>query len=243
MTLVLRKVIILAALVAIALVSLASISIAHAASSEKNKEYYKSIYPCTKCHLSMNLNGMTKKSSFHHIDLTKGAHRGLYCANCHTPPTMIKLRSGGFVFIPGYHNRSLVMQTNKLCAICHPKEYQDYMNLVHANKTYVCPGGKVEIIHGYKNVNYDFHICPNGYKNLTTVPARACVECHDPHDPVFKPLNILPTPSERPAPPKETSIAIGNVLAVIGALVVIGFAMAMHYSPQVRPSRAASDRR
>lgn len=229
-----RKVFTVLVLVVAVLVLATSIGIAHATSAEKNKEYYKSIYPCTKCHLSMNLNGMVKKSEFHHIDLTKGAHKGLYCANCHTPPTMIQLRSGGFVFIPGYHNQSLVMQTNKLCAICHPKEYQDYLNLIHANKTYVCPGGKVEIIHGYKDINYYFHICPNGYKNLTTVPARACVECHDPHDPVFKPLNILPTPSERPAPPNERSIAIGNILAVIGALVAIGIAFVVHYTPSTK---------
>ncbi|BEP17195.1 hypothetical protein PYJP_05470 [Pyrofollis japonicus] len=221
--------VVVVALLVLALASL-TVSAKAADSAKKDKEYYKTIYPCTKCHAGLNLNGMSKKSSFHKIDLTKGAHRGLYCANCHVAPTMIQLHGDAFVFIPGYHNRSLVMQTNKLCAICHPKEYKDYMNLVHANKTYVCPGGKVEIVHGYKDINYDFHICPNGYKNLKTVPARACVECHDPHDPVFKPLNILPKPSEKPAPPPQRDIAIGNVLAIIGALVPIAFALVARFS-------------
>ena len=227
---------IIALTLSLVIIMLAGMSIAHAASnSTENKqlfEYYKSIYPCTKCHAHMpQLNGMVKKVPFHHIDLTKGPHRGLYCANCHIPPTFINLRGGARVYIPGLHNRTLVMQTNKLCAICHPREYQDYLDLIHGNKTFTCPGGKVIIIHGYKGINYYYHICPDGYKHLETLPARACVECHNPHDPVVKPLNILPTPSERPAPPKETSIAIGDVLALVGGLIAVGIAFVVHYAP------------
>jgi hypothetical protein len=208
---------------------------AESSSSQKNlQQYYASIYPCTKCHATMKLTGMTKISKFHNIDLTKGAHKGLYCANCHVPPYMINLRGGAMVYIPGLHNRSLLMETNKLCAICHPQEYSDYMNLIHGNKTYVCPGGKVEEVVGYKNVTYLFHVCPNGYRNLTTMPARACVECHDPHTPTMGPLNILPKPSERPAPPDETAIAWGDFIALLAALVPIAMAFAVKYREGAR---------
>ena len=195
------------------------------AETQKSKEYYETIYPCTKCHATMQLTGDKKASEFHKIDLTKGAHAGLYCSNCHKPPFMIELENNVFVYIPGYHDQSLVMETNKLCAVCHPATYEDYKLLVHANKTYTCPDGELLVIKGYKDVAYNFHICPNGYKNLTTVPAKACVECHNPHDPVYPSLSLLPPPSERPSPPDQGSIAVANVLAVIGALIPIGFAL------------------
>ncbi len=221
-------------LVIVALLTLAPlllVAVLGTASSaaDETKTQYAMIYPCTKCHATMNLTGFTKASAFHNIDLTKGAHRGLYCSNCHIAPQMIDLQGGARVYIPGYHNRSLVMQTNKLCAVCHPQEYEDYMNLIHGNKTYVCPGGKLEKVVGYKNVTYPFHICSNGYKNLTTIPARACVECHDPHTPTMKPLSILPEPSERPSPPDEKAIAAGNILALLAALVPIALALLVRY--------------
>ncbi len=204
--------------------TVAAIHVAYA-EAQKTEEYYKTIYPCTNCHATMQLTGDKKASTFHNIDLTRGAHRGLYCLNCHKPPFMIELKNDVFVYIPGYHDRSLVMETNKLCATCHPGTYEDYRLLVHGNKTYTCPDGDLLVVKGYKDVAYSFHICPNGYKNLTTVPARACVECHDPHDPVYPSPSLLPPPSERPKPPSQDSIAIANVLAVIGALIPIGFAL------------------
>ncbi|WP_110138763.1 hypothetical protein [Hyperthermus butylicus] len=177
------------------------------------------LYPCTTCHNVLNLTGDRKAVPFHGIDLTVGAHRGLYCSNCHVAPVMQELVNGAEVYIPGLHTMEELMETNKVCAVCHPREFADYQYLVHGNKTYVCPGGNVTKVIGYKGVTYDFHICSD-YRNLETVPARACVECHNPHTPTMPPVSILPVPSERPAPPDESSIAYGTAAAVIGGLIL-----------------------
>ncbi len=180
-------------------------------------------YPCTQCHSPMlKVDADVHTSLVHQIDLTKGAHRGLYCSNCHIPPYMINL-VGGAKVPPSWDNRTALMETNRVCATCHPREYRDYMMLIHGNKTYTCPGGKVEIVKGYKDVRYPFHICPE-YKNLKAEPARACIECHDPHDPVYKPLAPLPKPSMRPPPPNQENILYGFIASVVAGLVLIGFA-------------------
>jgi len=176
-------------------------------------------YPCTTCHQAMQLTGDKKTVPFHGIDLTKGAHRGLFCSNCHIAPTMIDLVNGAQVYIPGLHGTQELKETNKVCAVCHPREVADYNYLVHGNKTYVCPNGNVTKVIGYKGVGYDFHICAE-YKNLETIPAKACVECHNPHEPTMPPASILPPPSDRPAPPDETSVAYGTIAAVIGGLIL-----------------------
>ncbi|AEM38969.1 hypothetical protein Pyrfu_1102 [Pyrolobus fumarii 1A] len=181
---------------------------------------YAAFYPCKACHQAMNLTGNKKVVEFHKIDLTVGAHRGLYCSNCHVPPLMQELVGGGEVYIPGMHPRDKLMETNKVCAVCHPREYKDYEMLVHGNKTFECPDGKVVKIVGYKGVIYDFHVCSE-YKNLEKKPARACVECHDPHDPTYYAINILPEPSDRPAPPAQDEVVYGTVAALVGGLLLI----------------------
>ena len=176
-------------------------------------------YPCSSCHNALNLTGVRKTVPFHGVDLTAGAHRGLYCSNCHVAPVMQELINGAEVYIPGLHSTEQLKETNKVCAVCHPQEFEDYQHLVHGNKTYTCQGGSVERIVGYKGVVYSFHICSD-YRNLKTMPARACVECHDPHTPTMPPASILATPSDRPPAPDESSIAYGAVAAVIGGLIL-----------------------
>ncbi len=218
----------LAALVAAAAAPVA----AHAATPEqyKNPANY-TFYPCTKCHATMKVTGIAKTVPIHNIDLTKGAHRGLYCANCHSVPDVWNLKTPDGkveIAIPGMMNHEDLMKLNKVCATCHPRTYEDYVNLVHGNKTYTCPNGTVEFVKGYKGVLYTFHICPE-YKNLKTVPAKACVECHDPHDPVYHAISILPPPSVRPPPPDETSIAYGTLaVAIAGMALIIASAVFLH---------------
>jgi len=207
-----------AALAALLLAAVMLTGIAVMASAQGQKYPF---YPCKTCHAAMKLTGHRKVVPFHGIDLTKGPHRGLYCNNCHIPPTMQKLINNAEVYIPGIHPREKLMETNRVCAVCHPREYMDYMLLVHGNKTYTCPGGKDIKVKGYKGVIYDFHICPNGWKNLKAVPARACVECHDPHDPTYYALGPLPEPSLRPPPPNEDVITYGMIASGIGGLILI----------------------
>ncbi len=211
------------ALCAVMMLALAATA---AAEQRNGTATYETIYPCTKCHVALKLSGNVKESAFHNITLKGDAHSGLFCSNCHVPPYMIELRGGVLVYIPGYHDRSLVMETNKLCSTCHPREYRDYINLVHGNKTFVCSNGSTIVVKGYKGVAYLFHLCPNGYRNLTTVPARACVECHDPHTPSYRPLPPLPQPSERPPPPPEDSVTIANVAVLAASMILVGYAFA-----------------
>ena len=180
-------------------------------------------YPCITCHQALNVTGMVRSEPFHNISLEVGAHRGLYCSNCHVAPLMMELVGGIEIRVKGVHNTSQLMETNKLCATCHPREYEDYVRLVHGNKTFTCPGGSVELVKGYKGVVYNFHVCPE-YRNLTTVPAKACVECHNPHDPTMPPASILPTPSWRPAPPDQTGVAASTVAVLFGSILVLGLA-------------------
>ncbi len=199
----------------------ASVTILARASEEAGK-----FYPCINCHRAMDLTGQRKSVKLHDINLTLGAHRGLYCSNCHVPPIMQELLGGSEVYIPGLHSRDQLMETNKVCAVCHPREYKDYELLVHANKTLICNEGESVKLIGYKGVDYVFHICPD-YTNLSTVPAKACVECHNPHDPLMPPPNILPEPSTRPPPPREDSIALGGLAAVLGGIILIVSAFAV----------------
>ncbi len=180
------------------------------------------IYPCSSCHADMPLTGVSKASEFHGINLSIGAHRGLYCVNCHVPDSaMMKLRGGVEIRVLGLHGHDELMETNRVCATCHPRTYMDYMRFAHGNTTWTCSGGSVVKIVGYKNVTYDYHVCDD-YRNLTRVHAKACVECHNPHDPVVMPLSILPKQSDRPAPPDQLAIAVGGVLSGALGLTMIG---------------------
>ena len=181
------------------------------------------IYPCSSCHAGLPVSGVSKWSEFHGINLTTGAHRGLYCVNCHVPDTaMMKLRGGVDIKVLGLHSHEELMETNRACATCHPRTYMDYLHYAHGNTTFKCASGGEEYrIVGYKNVTYIYHAC-NDYHNLTLAHPKACVECHNPHDPVVYPLNILPKQSDRPEPPDQTPIAIGGILSGALGLTMIG---------------------
>ncbi|RUM47396.1 MAG: hypothetical protein DSY37_02460 [Hyperthermus sp.] len=205
------------------------------ASQYRDPDKYQ-FYPCSQCHATMKVTGMVKKQPFHGIDLTKGAHAGLYCVNCHAAPQVDRLKTrNGYVdiAIPGLMGHEELMKLNKVCERCHPQTYRDYMHLAHANKTYTCSGGSVEIVKGYKGIAYDFHVCSE-YKNLAMKPAKACVECHDPHVGVYPAISIMPPHSERPAPPPEETIAYGLIAAVTAglALLLTSVALASHTSRQ-----------
>jgi len=213
----------LAAVSVLLAVALSMVSGVAAAESQYKKPGSYQFYPCSSCHATMKVTGMKKVVPFHHIDLTKGPHRGLFCASCHSVPDVWNLKTPWGkveIRIPGLFNHSSLMETNKVCATCHMRTYMDYQFLAHGNKTYTCPGGKVEFIKGYKGVLYAFHICPQ-YKNLTTVPAKACVECHNPHNPVYRAISILPPPSERPPPPPQSPIEYGTLAVTIAGLSLL----------------------
>jgi len=212
--------------VALVLVALATVlavaAVAEAASQYRSPANY-TFYPCSSCHATMDVSGVSKNVEIHGIDLTKGAHKGLYCVNCHSVPDVWNLKTPdgkAEIAIPGMFSHEDLMKMNKVCASCHKRTYEDYINLVHGNKTYTCPDGTVEFVKGYKGVLYAFHVCKE-YKNLKTVPAKACVECHDPHDPVYRAISILPPPSERPPPPPQENIAYGTLAVAIAGMALI----------------------
>ncbi len=229
----LRAALALAALALVAALAAAA-SVAEAAGQYHSPANY-TFYPCSSCHATMQVTGMKKTVEIHHIDLTQGAHRGLYCVNCHSAPDVWNLKTPDGkvdIAIPGMFSHEDLMKMNKVCATCHPRTYEDYVNLLHGNKTYTCPDGHVELVKGYKGVLYSFHVCKE-YKNLKTVPAKACVECHNPHDPVYHAISILPPPSERPPPPPQENIAYGTLAVTIaGMALIVGSAVLLqsHYS-------------
>ena len=205
-------------LVAAALLPLAAAQDSHF----KDPDTYP-YYPCSKCHATMQVTGLKHKVAIHGIDLTKGAHRALYCANCHSTPDVWNMKIPGGkapIAIPGLHGRDRLMEMNKVCERCHPQTYMDYIHLVHANKTFTCQGEQLILVYGYKGVGYRFHICPE-YRNLTAMPGRACVECHNPHIGYYYSISILPPESDRPAPPPQQSIAYGTLAVTIAGLSLI----------------------
>ena len=181
----------------------------------------KVIYPCSKCHSVIHVTGLTHKSPYHGIDLTKGAHRGLYCVDCHNPQDQMMTLKGLEGKIPmvikAFASAQDKMRMNMVCASCHFRTYQDYIHLAHGNKTFECAGGSIILIKGYKGVPYNFHVC-NEYIDLKTKPAKACIDCHDPHDPQFKAPHPMPLPSERPLPPEQNSILKGLIFASAAAI-------------------------
>jgi len=202
------KTTILAILATVGLVSISAIVVAVAEDT---------LYPCERCHLKLRLTGVRKASAHHAIDLTVGAHKGLVCANCHVPPTMSKL-VGGVDVVAFY--KGDYKELNIVCANCHKRTYHDYISLVHGNKTIVCKGETKILVKGYKGVSYWLHLCQD-YTSLTVMPARGCVECHDPHDPRYRPLAPLSPPSMRPPPPDQTTIAYATLAVVVSSLMLI----------------------
>ncbi len=202
--------------VAILLLLVAALYAPVLAASSEGQEFY----PCSQCHAALTVSGQSRASEFHGVDLTEGAHGGLYCSNCHLAPQVDVLVGGVNISIPGLHPRDSLMELNKACATCHADVYRDYQLHAHGNQTYTCSGGTAELVEGYKGVGYWFHLCPE-YRDLSVEPARACVECHNPHDPTMPALSILPEPSDRPSPPDESSIALGGLVVVLVGLGII----------------------
>ena len=185
-------------------------------------------YPCSECHTKLRPSGLSKASEFHGVDLGVGAHASLYCINCHdVDSAMMKLQGGVDIAIPFIHDREDLMGTNSLCGLCHAREYQDYLQLVHGNKTMTCEGGEVYRVLGYKGVDYYLHYCSD-YTNLETRPAMACVECHNPHDPVMSAPGVLPEPSHRPPPPNEDPILYGGLPVLAAGLALVALAPVVH---------------
>jgi hypothetical protein len=186
---------------------------------------YTPAYPCTYCHTPFlsNLNGNVHKVPYHKIDLTVGAHAGLYCSNCHDPKEPMKLVNGAVVVPLNLASREDLMKYNTLCAKCHPRVYADYLVGAHGNSTFVCQGGEKVFVIGYKGAPYWYHQC-NSYTNLKVVPGRPCVFCHNPHDPIKPPANIMPPPSDRPKPYPQDAIAYSTAFLMILATALSVFA-------------------
>jgi hypothetical protein len=162
-----------------------------------------------------DLNGNIKVSEIHKVMLTKGAHGGLYCSNCHEADNPMILKNKAVVVHFQYANKKDLMSYNTLCAQCHPRVYDDYIHLAHGNKTFTCEGGKTVLVFGYKGSPYWYHICNDYNGKFERKPARACVECHDPHDPVMLPASIMPPPSDRPEPYPQGMIEATTIVSIV----------------------------
>ena len=181
---------------------------------------YTPAYPCTYCHTPwLKLNGNVKDVPFHKINLSVGAHGGLYCSNCHDPKDPIKLRNGAVVVPKNLASPEQLHQYDTLCAQCHPRVYADYLVGAHANSTFICEGGTAHFVYGYKGAPYWYHECPK-YTNLKVVPGKPCVFCHDPHDPIKPPASIMPPPSDRPAPYPQGAI-MNSLLFLMGLATLL----------------------
>ncbi|GEM_PF-3083335 len=186
------------------------------------------IYPCQKCHVTINVTGITKEEIVHNKNLTIGAHRGLYCANCHKAPTVWIMEGVNGtaieIGIRGIHGREKLDEMALVCANCHYDIYQDYKRLAHGNSTFTCEGGKIINIAGYKGVVYSFHECEE-YRNFTPIPARACVECHNPHDPTMEPPSILPRHNYIAPTPEQDNVVYGTLAVAITAMSLVVLAI------------------
>ncbi|MEB3807051.1 MAG: hypothetical protein GSR73_06015 [Desulfurococcales archaeon] len=187
-------------------------------------------YPCSTCHATMKQLPETSYSAFHGINLTGGAHAGLYCTSCHDPGSnMMALRGGvnitKLLFSKSSQER---MDVAKTCAVCHVQIYKDWLNLAHGNTTFTCLNGDVTEVIGYKGVRYYQHECPPG-STYTPAPAKSCIDCHDPHHPTMYPLNPLPKPSHRPEPPDESGILYGGIAVVAVGVALILAAPLVHF--------------
>lgn len=189
---------------------------------------YVKVYPCDTCHANFKPPATTNVSEYHGVNLTLGAHRGLTCINCHDPDSgMMKLQNGVDIAFYGLHNDTMTMKINTMCSVCHPKEYESYVRGAHGNRTYTCSGGMVEEIVGYNGVTYYQHYCSSEHGYQAT-PAKPCIACHDPHNPVMEPPTVLPPPSERPPPPSQDYILIGGVSVVTAGFALIAGAVILH---------------
>ena len=196
----------------------------HAAAEEGGPSQY---YPCIKCHATLKPTGLTNFSEFHGIKL-EGKHSSLVCSNCHIPDSgMMKLRGNVSIAIPGLSDESSLFETNKLCAECHADIYESYLIGAHGNMTFTCEGGNTSIVYGYKGVKYYYHDCPRN-ATYTPVQNKPCIACHNPHSPHFKPVSILPPPSDRPEPPKQDYIVYAGIPVVISGVILIALAPILH---------------
>jgi len=93
--------------------------------------------------------------------------------------------------------------TNSFCLNCHHPENRDAY--VHYDGSEIS-SDDVELLcrkcHGpqYRDWEHDIHGRPNGYWNaaLGEQNRLICTQCHDPHDPAFKPMKPMPAPSYPP---------------------------------------------
>jgi len=187
----------------------------HVYANESIQDYYEK---CAKCHY------------------VGGPHRSLGCTSCH------RIVDGNFsLYIEG-HPSNLINSTpiplfeinlsdisdpyklNIFCGICHKDIYNEYIHYAHGNTTFVAPNQETILINGYKDIKYILHIASK-YNRLEKVNGKACVECHNPHDPIFKPPSILSKQSYRPPPPDESDLTNLGLIVICTSifLVIIGF--------------------
>ncbi len=191
------------------------------ANTDRDPKATTEFYPCSSCHATLKISEPRRYSEVHKKNLTLGAHAGLYCTNCHVPEdAMMNLTGGVELAIPGLHSPDSLLKISKLCGLCHADVLQDYEVFAHGNTTFTHGSGKTIIVRGYKGVAYVLHLSSD-YKNFKLKHGRACVECHEPHNPIMEPPSILPRQSYRPPPPREGIIAYGGLLIYIISVVLV----------------------
>ena len=191
--------------------------------------YYSGVVSVKAAEQTPQLGEFEKCSKCHYV---RGPHQPLGCTTCHN-----LLGSNLTLYLEG-HPSNLInasplpifrvniseidnpFELNEFCGGCHQEIFEDYERFAHGNSTFTLKNQEILVIKGYKNVDYILHLAPE-YYNLVEINGRACVECHNPHDPVAKPLSILPLQSYRPAPPEQSDILlVGSVVTVIGIVLV-----------------------
>ena len=163
----------------------------------------------------------------------RGSHQSLGCYSCHNllgenltlylegHPSNLINSSPLPIFRVDISKIEDPYEFNEFCGSCHTDILEDYEFFAHGNVTYVTDNHEVVVIKGYKDVFYRLHIADD-YYNLQVVPGKACIECHNPHDPVMEPLSILPKQSYRPEPPNQSNIiTIGISAVVVGLLLLV----------------------
>ena len=122
------------------------------------------IYPCSRCHASMEVNPKKREIKCQEHTQIKLYHAETirWCLDCHEAKNRDKLR---------LYNGELITFTEsyRLCGECHGPQYRDWRAGIHGKRTgYFSGSGKRTYF--------------------------LCAHCHDPHGPKFKPIKPEPPP-------------------------------------------------
>ena len=124
---------------------------------------------------------------------------GMACGDCHDPAAGPS--AGDPTAAPEVHAGKVTLKhgANKRCFNCHNNAKRDFFAADGGGQI---PYSKVETLcrrcHGttYRDWTNGVHGRRNGYwdKSAGTQTPLACIACHNPHDPKFKPMSAAPPP-------------------------------------------------